>query len=359
MMKLSVLFAACLLFRLTVLQAQNQEPIKGTWITNVASQVLLSKSNIKEAVATCKKQGLNNIYVVVWNKGLTMYPSKVLQQYIGIKQDSIYGGFDPIACMIEEAHALDIKVHAWFEFGFSYAYKDSANLWAKKYPRWIGRNNKGEALNKNGFMWWNSIHPEVQNFMKKLILEVVAKYDVDGIQGDDRLPAMPAEGGYDNYTSALYKKQTGKTPPTLATEKFWLQWKADQLSNYGKSLYKAIKKERKNCIVSWAPSIYPWSKENYLQDWPKWLNGGYADYILPQLYRYDIKAYEKILIELNQQIKPHQKSKVFPGLLTALGSGYLVSNELLQQMIALNRKYGFEGEVFFYYECLPKLQPIY
>jgi len=72
-------------------------------------------------------------------------------------------------------------------------------------------------------------------------------------------------------------------------------------------------------VVSWAPSIYPWSKEQYLQDWPAWLNGGYADYTLPQLYRYDIKAYKKIVDELNTQITKVQKSRVVPGILTALG----------------------------------------
>ena len=39
------------------------------------------------------------------------------------------------------------------------------------------------------------------------ILEVVKNYDIDGIQGDDRLPAMPAEGGYDAYTRNAYQKE--------------------------------------------------------------------------------------------------------------------------------------------------------
>lgn len=30
---------------------------------------------------------------------------------------------------------------------------------------------------------------------------------IDGIQGDDRLPAMPSLAGYDNYTISLYKAQ--------------------------------------------------------------------------------------------------------------------------------------------------------
>jgi uncharacterized lipoprotein YddW (UPF0748 family) len=112
-------------------------------------------------------------------------------------------------------------------------------------------------------------------------------------------------------------------------------------------------------MVTWSPSIYPWSMENYLQDWPAWVKGGYADYIMPQLYRYDIKAYEKILKELDSQISPQQKKKTFPGILTGLANGYQISDDMLQQIIALNRKYGFEGECLFYFESLHKIKSLY
>ena len=125
------------------------QPIKGTWITNVGSDALMSEKNIKNSVALCKSKGINTIFVVVWNNGVTMYPSKILQNYIGLLQDSVYKGFDPIACIVKEGHAQGLKVHAWFEFGFSYAYKDSASIWNKKYPHWAGKNNKKLLLQKN------------------------------------------------------------------------------------------------------------------------------------------------------------------------------------------------------------------
>lgn len=95
-----------------------EEPVRGTWITNVASVALRSEKNIKEAVTLCKQKGLNNIYVVVWNGGVTMYPSKVVESYIGIKQHPIYNGFDPIKSIIEEGHKQGIKVHAAFSLVF-------------------------------------------------------------------------------------------------------------------------------------------------------------------------------------------------------------------------------------------------
>lgn len=334
--------------------------VRGTWVTNVGSDALTSKQKIKETVQRCKQFGLNTIYVVTWNNGVTMYPSDVVEGYIGIKQDPVYKGFDPIKEIIEEGHKAGLKVIGWFEFGFSYSYDDSTSIWLKKYPHWAGRDAAGKLLLKNKFYWWNSLHPEVQAFMNEMILEFVKKYKADGIQGDDRLPAMPGEGGYDDYTKAWYAKENGGAqPPANAKDSAWTQWKADKLNDYGRSLYAAIKKQNPKSIVSWAPSVYPWSKEQYLQDWPAWLNGGYADEILPQVYRYDIKAYENTLKELSNSLTPAQKKKVFPGILTSLANGFLVKQDMLEQMVQLNRKYGFDGESTFYYEGMKKLKPFY
>jgi uncharacterized lipoprotein YddW (UPF0748 family) len=348
-----------LLLTVVLLQAQRKKAggyIRGTWITNVASDVLRSEENIQAAVAKCKQNGLNHIFVVVWNNGVTMYPSAVAKKYIGIRQSPVYKGFDPIGCIVKEGHKAGLKVHAWFEFGFSYGYKDSTSAWLQKYPHWAGRKHNGALLEKNGFYWWNALHPEVQEFMQRLATEVVKRYDVDGVQGDDRLPAMPSEGGYDVYTQKLFAAEhAGAAPPANPKDSAFVQWKADKLSAFGKRLYQAVKKTKPRCTVSWAPSIYPWSKQEYLQDWPAWLKGGYADYIIPQLYRYKIEAYEKILKELVAQVPAALKHKVFPGILTSLGDGYQSSRQLTDQMIRLNRQYGFNGEVFFYYETLNRL----
>jgi uncharacterized lipoprotein YddW (UPF0748 family) len=328
--------------------------IEGTWVTNVASSALSSPAAIQKTVAHCKRNGLTDVFVVVWNRGVTMYPSQVVKKYIGIEQDTAYRGFDPLRLFIENGHRAGLRVHAWFEFGFSYAYQDSSHAhWLKKYPSWAGRNNQGQLLKKNDFFWWNGLHPEVQTFMQELVLEVVKNYDVDGIQGDDRLPAMPAEGGYDEYTLRLYATENnGKSPPADPKEPSWLQWKADRLSAFGKKIYQSVKSIKPKCLVSWAPSIYPWSKEQYLQDWPQWLKEGYADLIIPQVYRYKLDAYEQTLKAIESQVPASMKYKVIPGILTSLGNGYRAEDSTLRSMIRLNRKHGFAGEVLFYYETI-------
>ena len=70
--------------------------LKGVWVTNVGSDALKSEANIKDLVYNCKKHQINHLFVVVWNKGLTQYPSDVLNKYIGIKQEQIFSHFDPL-----------------------------------------------------------------------------------------------------------------------------------------------------------------------------------------------------------------------------------------------------------------------
>ena len=55
--------------------------------------------------------------------------------------------------------------------------------------------------------------PWTTKFLLELIEEVVTNYDIDGIQGDDRLPAMPSEGGYDDYTLSLFQSEYNTDPP--------------------------------------------------------------------------------------------------------------------------------------------------
>ena len=77
----------------------------------------------------------------------------------------------------------------------------------EKRPSWKALDAKGNLVVKNGFDWLNGFDPEVQEFMISLFKEVIIGYDVDGVQGDDRLPALPSIAGYEPYTVALYKKE--------------------------------------------------------------------------------------------------------------------------------------------------------
>ena len=341
-------------------ESHQQAPIKTAWLTNVGSEILTSREKIKEAVKIAKDAGLTHICAVTWNKGYTQYKSETLKKYFGVAIDPIYGNRDPLQELIEEAHAQGIKVIAWFEFGFSSNYGAGGKHILEKYPHWAARDREGNVLVENGFTWMNSFLPEVQEFITSLVLEVVRNYDVDGVQGDDRLPAAPVRGGYDEYTIAQYKiDHKGIAPPQDYADSAWVDWRAKRMNAYGKDLYQKIKAIKPGMLVAHAPSIFPWSKEHYLQDWPTWLAEGYTDVVMPQVYRYNYEAYCKTLDALVEQVGSANLHRVFPGVLTSLADGYLIREGLLDSCIQYNRSKGIQGEAFFYFEGIRRSPDYY
>ena len=358
-MKSKLIFLAILLF--TQISCYSQaEAVRGVWLTNVDSDVLTSKEKIVDAVKFLDEIGFNTIFVVVWNKGMTQYKSKIMKEFTGLELDTLLKDFDPLPVLIEEAHKRNMKVIAWFEFGFSSSYKQNGGKILELKPHWKAIDVNGNLVSKNGFEWMNGFHPEVQDFIISLIKEVITNYKVDGIQGDDRLPAMPVESGYDDYTINLYRSEhNGKNPPEDFKDSGWVNWRAGKLNQFMKRIYKEVKSINPNLIVSMAPSIYPWSKEEYLQDWPEWLKTKNVDLICPQLYRYNIKDYEKLLVDIvENQIDKEDLKKFYPGILLKVGS-YYASPELIKNKIKLNRRYGINGEVFFFYEGLKKYPDLF
>jgi uncharacterized lipoprotein YddW (UPF0748 family) len=334
----------------------NSEPIKGVWLTNIASDVLFSKSNIEKAVQLCDSLGFNHIFVVTWNDATTTYPSKVMKNLIGVEIQPELKGRDPLKELIDAAHRKNIKVHAWFEFGFSCSYKkDDGGPIIKTKPHWASLDKNGKLVSKNNFQWMNAFHPEVQSFITSLVTEVVTNYDIDGIQGDDRLPALPSSGGYDAYTVDMYNSENGGVdPPQNEKDYEWVKWRSGKLNEYLIKLTSEVRKVKPDITISMAPSIYPWCEAEYLQDWPTWVNMGIVDFIMPQVYRYNIDRYQHELDKIvNTQISPGDKSKLYPGILLQVDA-YNPSVGMLDSMVQANRRHGIKGEVFFFYEGIKK-----
>lgn len=363
-------FLSLVLIPFFVSMAQNDkiQPIRGVWLTNVASDVYNSRENISKAMDICKEAGINVVYAVVWNKSTTLYPSKTMHEVTGIRINLNYPVRDPLKEICEEAHKRGIKVYAWFEFGFAASYKMDGGPILKNKPDWAAKDKDGKLLEEFGFEWMNPFHPEVQEFMTSLVMEAVENYDIDGVQGCDRFPALPSEGGYDEYTIALYKKQRdGKLPPENHLDEEWIQWRCDILTEYLRNLTKKIKAKKPHVKFSIAPNVYPWSKKEYLQDWPRWVNEGIVDYFSPQLYHADIGTFKENLTDVNiyknhlriifEYVDKKNIDKISPAILLKLGS-YTITEKTLENFIKANREFGISGESFFYYEGLPSRKKI-
>ena len=339
------------------------EELRGVWITNVDSQILFEKENIAAGMDYLAERGFNVIYPVVWNKGYTLHPSDVAEEAFGIRQDPIFAAEnrDPLAEIIVEAHRVGIEVIPWFEYGFASIFGNpSGGHIIEANPHWASRDANGDIANKNGFYWMNALHPEVQQFMLDMIREVAENYDIDGVQGDDRLPAMASEAGYSDFTKQLYRDEhDGNDPPAQFNQSDFLLWKADKLTTFAGELYRMVKNTDDRLIVSMSPSIYSFSLTEYLQDWPTWLDSSYVDIIHPQAYRYSVNDYRQVIRNmLGQQpfssqgyIQRFYRPQIFPGVLIKAGSRFN-GPDYVMDAIEFNRSYDLKGEVFFFYEGL-------
>ncbi len=325
---------------------------RGIWLTTTDSKVLRSKERIAEAMDFLAETGFNVVFPVVWNKAVTLYPSQIMQQTFGVEIDPMSLGRDPLEEVIVEARRVGLKVIPWFEYGFASSYNLNGGVLLQKKPEWAARDCNGNLLKKNGFEWLNALDLQVQEFLLNLVLEVVKNYDVDGVQGDDRFPALPCEGGYDVGTVTRYRQEFNRNPPQNPKNRQWLQWRADILTEFLARLYREVKAVNPNLLVVIAPNIYDWAFQEYLQDSPTWLKRGIVDMIQPQIYRRDFRSYQAIANKLiNQQFTDATLPKLAPGILMKLGS-YCISPEYLVQAIEYNRQLGIQGEVFFFYEGL-------
>lgn len=330
------------------------QQFRATWLTNVDSYVLATDASIVEAMNYLSSIGINVVFPVVYNKGYTIYPSQIMNNLFGTPTipDPSFQNRDFLERLVIEAHRVGIEVIPWFEFGFSSSYSLNGGHIVSRFPHWATRNNQGQLVVKNGFDWLSGINPQVQNYMLSLVMEVIDKYDVDGVQGDDRLPAMPVEGGYDSVTVAIYKSEhNGNNPPNNPGDPNWKRWRANKLNDFFVRMRDSVKSRGQHYILSSSPTPFPWGYDEYLQDSRTWAQNNIVDNIIPQLYRYDFPGYQTVFAQSISQIRSVNPSIYFAGVLTKAGS-WVINSTMMSQIINHNRANNVNGECTFFYEAL-------
>ncbi|MGB3509589.1 MAG: glycoside hydrolase family 10 protein [Microcoleaceae cyanobacterium] len=335
-------------------QTTQKPEIRGVWITNIDSDVLFSNSATTAAINRLAKLNFNTLYPTVWQGGYTLYPSQVAKQIFGESLDPTPGleGRDVLQEIITEGHQKDLTIIPWFEFGFM-APADSEL--ARLHPNWLTKRGDGTTIKVEGEdarVWLNPFHPEVQQFILDLIVEIVTKYDIDGIQFDDHF-GLPAEFGYDDFTVKMYEKELpGLSPSDNYQETFWVRWRADKINDFMERVFQAVKRIKPECIISLSPNPFHFALPAYLQDWFTWERKGWIEEIILQVYRSDIKRFtnelERTEVELAKNHIP-----VGIGILTGLKNNSIPITTIEKQVEAV-RKRNFAGVSFFFYESLWK-----
>jgi uncharacterized lipoprotein YddW (UPF0748 family) len=336
--------------------------LRGVWLTNIDSNVLFSSQSVTDAIQRLQQLNFNTIYPTVWNWGYTLYPSQVAQKATGkavrlvtpldssLNPELGTQGRDMLKEMVEQGHQKGMRVIPWFEFGFM-APADSEL--AKRHPDWLTQDSKGGKIWKEGKderVWLNPFQPEVQQFIKDLMVEMVSNYDVDGIQLDDHF-GLPSAFGYDAYTVQLYKKEhQGKAPSSDPQDAEWVRWRANKITDFLAQLFRAIKDRKKDAIISVSPNPQKDSYQFFLADWATWERRGLVEELIVQIYR---DNFDTFMRELDQPELKAAKSHIPTGIGILSGlKNKPVSLAQIQQQVEAVRQRGFAGVSFFFYETL-------
>jgi uncharacterized lipoprotein YddW (UPF0748 family) len=332
-----------------VIAQQNRPEIRGVWMTNNDFDILRDRAKVENAVTQLRQMNFNTVYPVVWNSGYAMYPSAVAQK--AEIQPFVYkgtDGHDIIADLTNQAHRQGLLVIPWFEFGFM---APPTSELAINHPEWLTRKRDGgdTSISAGGeVVWLNPFHPEVQEFISSLVLEIVTQYDVDGIQFDDHM-SLPYEFGYDPYTIALYTQETGNPPPNNPQDQLWMRWRADKITTFMLQLNQEVKAKKPRAIFSVSPNYYDFAYKFHLQDWLTWLRLNIVDELIVQVYNPNLQSFTNTISRPEMQ-EALQNIPTGVGIMAGLRNSPVSIQQIQSQVRAVQQR-GL-GAVFFYYESL-------
>ena len=323
--------------------------IRGVWITANDTDMVSDRTRMQAAISQLSRLHFNTVYPVVWNSGYALYPSTVARS-AGIQPFVRRGnnGQDILADLIATAHREQIAVLPWFEFGFM---TPPTSELAVSHPQWLTQRQDGSQTIQNAageVVWMNPFLPDVQQFVIDLVLELVNRYDVDGIQFDDHA-SFPVEFGYDRYTLDLYRAETGQDAPNDPHNSTWKRWRANKLTDFMQQLRQVVKDSKPNIVFSVAPTTYLTAYNSFLQDWVDWVDRGIADEAIVQIYRHDLQSFNHEVQKPEMQAA-RAKVPMGVGILAGLRTKP-VSSRAIQNQVQTARASGL-GLTFFSYESL-------
>jgi uncharacterized lipoprotein YddW (UPF0748 family) len=266
--------------------------------------------------------------------------------------------YDPLEFAVHQAHLRGIELHAWFNpyrahhpSGKSPISGDHVSI---KHP---------ELVKSYGpFLWLDPGDKRVQDYSLRVILDVVKRYDIDGVHLDDyfypykekdkqgRVIDFPDEPSWQKYLASggkLYRDD----------------WRRENVNTFIERLYRRVKLDKPWVKVGispfgiWRPG-YPkqiQGLDQYSQlyaDAKRWLNEGWVDYWTPQLYWKIEPPAQSYPVLLQWWVEQNTKKRhMWPGNYTsrvgAGGGNSWQAEEIINQIAKTRDQPGAGGNVHF------------
>ncbi|MEP0368970.1 MAG: family 10 glycosylhydrolase [Cyclobacteriaceae bacterium] len=303
-MKLVSRFSVLVVLSMLLFHAhgQSKREFRAVWIATVKNidwpsvpglSTEEQKNEFRKLLDFHELNGMNAVIVQVRPSADAFYSSeyepwsRYLTGESGLKPDLYY---DPLTFMIDESHDRGLEFHAWFNpyravVDLEEMPEDSTNLFYEK-PEWF--------LQYGDRMYFDPGIPEVQDYTVKVIKDVVKRYDVDAIHFDDYFYPYRIYG--EEFPDTVSFENHGQAY-TLETKD---DWRRENVNTVIKMLNDTIKSVKpwvkfgispfgvwRNKSVDPRGSDSEAGQTNYddlFADVLKWMDEGWIDYVLPQLY---------------------------------------------------------------------------
>lgn len=197
-------------------------------------------------------------------------------------------GFDPLRFLVAEAHKRGIQVHAWFN---PYrAWHPAARTVSENH---ITKRRPDLVRDYGRFKWLDPGDHEVQNYSLGVVLDVVRRYDIDGVHFDDYFYPYPiTEDGrrveFPDDATYLGYRRTAARMSTPRTRRIPLErdaWRRSNVDLFIERVGREIKRIKPEILYGISPfGVADENYKNLYADVEKWLREGTIDYFVPQLY---------------------------------------------------------------------------
>jgi uncharacterized lipoprotein YddW (UPF0748 family) len=280
-----------------------------------------------------------------WTEYLTGIQGKMPQPF-----------YDPLTFAVTEAHKRGLEIHAWFN-PFRAAHPESKSPPALNH---VTRTHPEIIRHYGRQTWLDPGEPEAQIRALNAVLDVVKRYDVDGVVFDDYFYPYPEKGWAGNILDF---------PDDASWKKYGVQsglsrddWRRANVSRFIQKISQSIKVAKPwvqfgiSPFGIWRPGvpagISPKALDAYgrlYADGRAWLANGWVDYLAPQLY-WPIAPREESFPALLQWWRAQNPKgrHVYAGLNDAAAGKTFSTDEIARQIQAVRTQTSNGGEVHYH-----------
>lgn len=357
---------------------------RAAWVSTVANIDWPTRPNLSpaqqqaEAIAIldrARAMNMNAVVLQVRPSADAIYPSSLepWTEYLtgtqGVAPQPMY---DPLAFWVAQAHARGLQLHAWFN---PYRARHSAAR-SPLSATHIGRTNPSAVKSYGKFLWMDPGEDSASKQTLDVVLDVVRRYDIDGVHIDDYFYPYPIEApGAAGETAALDGGHASKTELDFPDQPAWQRyqrgggklerasWRRQNVNHLVEALYAGIHREKSWVLFGISPfglgkperrpaGIAGFSQYDKLYaDAELWLENGWLDYLSPQLYWAIAQAPQSYPVLLDYWVAQNRKGRhIWPGLFTSrIGAPTkdFPPEEIVQQIGATHARPGASGHVHF------------